>query len=184
MAWSDELGKLPKNYKMCLAFIAILIPFWYIFVYLFAKPVYYEGNNYLLGSLCFCLAVTWFMVMTFITGLIQVLQNQFSKSRRNLIHIDQLLIAGGLGSIVSLAAVIYLFNSDTKVKEALRFSQILYISITGLLKMCWPLLLGIIAIRAIYFVYTDKTNKSIEDLNNEDALKEPGEETTQKNINP
>lgn len=52
-----DLTKLPKELKIILSNLLVL-PFWYISIFIFNKDLYYTGDNLLIFSLCICLGLS------------------------------------------------------------------------------------------------------------------------------
>jgi hypothetical protein len=60
MSWSEEFGKLSLTVKKVVVSVALSIPFWFVSIYLFNKPLFNGGNYYVILSFCFCFALTWY----------------------------------------------------------------------------------------------------------------------------
>jgi hypothetical protein len=61
-----DFDKLDVYSKSSIATIIILIPFWYIFIYLFNKPFYKESDLLLKGFFTFCFSTIWYFFNIFL----------------------------------------------------------------------------------------------------------------------
>src|SRR5947207_999764 len=102
MSWSDEFGKLPITFKGAVATIATIMPFWFISIYLFHKPLFNSNNYYLLISLCFCFSITWYSI----TVVVAAMGVHYLNDTDNTLDETGILIIGSIVSIVYLSAAI------------------------------------------------------------------------------
>jgi hypothetical protein len=106
MSWAETLDKLSITVKNIAVSLCILIPFWFMAIYLFHKPLYNSGDYLIIAVFCFCFSITWYFLGAMIA---LAIANRFKAD-------DEFQVAslvGGIISILYIALTIlltYVFN--------------------------------------------------------------------------
>jgi hypothetical protein len=151
MSWAEEFGKLHKQIKICLILIALLFPFWYIFLYLFAPRVYFQKDIYLIGSVILCLSITWFITSAMLSVALNVLINQFFSSKRNQINIETVIMSAGIYSVGSLVAAMHALIDIRDKAQLFKFHELMTTIYSTSIEFFIYLTIGIITIRFVYW---------------------------------
>lgn len=78
MSWISDFNKLHVSLKGISLIVAVLMPFWFISIYLFNKPLYNQQDPYILFSFCFCFSLLWFFISNFFA---YFLDSNFEESK-------------------------------------------------------------------------------------------------------
>ncbi len=100
MSWSEEFGKLPITVKGMVASVAVCMPFWFVAIYLFDKPLFNTKDYPIIVSFCFCFSLTWYFINIVFAALIAHFVDEGNED------LDGILISGGIASILYLCATI------------------------------------------------------------------------------
>lgn len=69
MSWFSDFDKLHVTSKSAILSLVVLFPFWFVSIYLFNRPLYNQGDLYIIGALCFCFSVTYFALNLLLAAL-------------------------------------------------------------------------------------------------------------------
>lgn len=100
MSWVTDFDKLHITTKSAVLSIVALIPFWFVSIYLFNKPLYNQHDMFIIGAFCFCFSLTYYALIVFL-GLL-ILQIADDKNEND----EMVLIIGGIISVLYLCVVI------------------------------------------------------------------------------
>lgn len=70
MSWFSDFDKLHVTSKSAVLSLVVLFPFWFVSIYLFNRPLYNQGDLYIIGALCFCFSVTYFALNLLLAALV------------------------------------------------------------------------------------------------------------------
>lgn len=69
MSWFSEFNKLHVTSKSAILSLVVLFPFWFVSIYLFNKPLYNQGDLFIIAALCFCFSVTYLALNLILSAL-------------------------------------------------------------------------------------------------------------------
>lgn len=97
MSVFSEFNKLHVTSKSAVLSLIVLIPFWFVSIYIFNKPLYNQGDLYIIGALCFCFSVTYLALNLILAAL--VIYNTDSEDEDG----SATFVIGGIVSVLYLS---------------------------------------------------------------------------------
>lgn len=105
MGLLTEFNKLHLSAKSVILSLAVLMPFWWVAIYVFNKPLYNTKDFFILVPLCFCFSITWYV---FNIGIGLGISAVRKKEGEKPIDLQGHFIVGGIASIGYLSFAIVL----------------------------------------------------------------------------
>lgn len=96
MSIFSDFEKLHITTKSAVLSLAALVPFWFVSIYLFNKPLYNRGDLYIIGALCFCFSITYYALNILLSSLTLYIVDEQDEEPIGI------LILGGIVSILYL----------------------------------------------------------------------------------